>query len=208
MTDMLTTIAPKSNQLNFDDLIGDRVLTIKVSKVSGVSGEQPIAINYEGDNGKPYMPCKSMRRVMVYCWGPKGQDYVGRYMTLYGDPKVKFGGLEVGGIRISHMSHIAGPITMALTSSKANKKPFTVNPLQIAEVPSVDDYISDIQTIPTLEGLQHKFTEAQKAHKNDARMSEIIAAKDKRKLELLTKPGEPRDQNRWNCSRPIEVDYY
>ena len=63
---MLESIAPKSNQLNADDLIGGRSITIKITKVSGVAGEQPICINYEGDNGKPYYPCKSMRRVLVH----------------------------------------------------------------------------------------------------------------------------------------------
>lgn len=66
---------------------------------------------------------------MVYVWGDKGQEYVGRSMTLYCDPTVKFGGLEVGGIRISHMSHLEKEIVMALTASKSNKRPFTVKPL-------------------------------------------------------------------------------
>jgi len=129
MTDIMPTIAPKSDQLNADDLIG-RTLTIKVTRVS-LCGEpdQPIAINYEGDGGKPYKPCKSMRRVMVHVWGGDGNVYVGRRMTLYRDDKVQFGGLAVGGIRISHMSDIDNAVTMALTATRANRKPFTVKPL-------------------------------------------------------------------------------
>ena len=129
-TDLGTTIAPKSDQTNADDLItGPR--TITVTKVSLLTAaDQPIAINYEGDNGKPYKPCKSMRRVMVSIWGPDGATYAGRSMTLYRDPDVKFGGMAVGGIRISHMSHIEKPVTMALTVTRANRKPFTVQPLQ------------------------------------------------------------------------------
>jgi len=129
MTDMLRSVEPKSNQLNFDDFVAGQTKTIKITKVSGVAGEQPIAINYEGDNGKPYMPCKSMRRVLVHCWGADGHAYVGRTLTLYGDPTVKFGGLAVGGIRISHMSDIQEQVTMALTATKASRKPFTVKPL-------------------------------------------------------------------------------
>lgn len=131
MVDMLTTIVPKSDQMNSDDLIG-RSITIKVTKVSLLAGEQPIAINYEGDNGKPYKPGKSMRRVLVSIWGADGNAYVGRSMTLYRDDKVAFGGLAVGGIRISHMSHINSAVTLVLTASKANKKPFTVSPLMIS----------------------------------------------------------------------------
>lgn len=129
MTDIMSTIAPKSDQLNTDDLIG-RSLTIKVSRVS-LCGEpdQPVAIHYEGDGGKPYKPCKSMRRVMVHVWGGDGNAYVGRRMTLYRDDKVQFGGLAVGGIRISHMSDIDNAVTMALTATRAARKPFTVKPL-------------------------------------------------------------------------------
>lgn len=129
MTDMSKTIAPKSDQLNADDLIS-KPITIKVTKVSGCDeAAQPIAVYFEGDNGKPYKPCKSMRRVLVNTWGDNGHEYVGRSMTLYRDPTVMFGGIAVGGIRISHLSNIDAPITMALTASRASRKPYTVKPL-------------------------------------------------------------------------------
>lgn len=128
MANLIPTIAPKSDQLNADDLIG-RSITIKITKVGLLADAQPIAIHYEGDDNKPWKPCKSMRRVMVNAWGGDGNAYVGRRLTLFRDPTVKFGGLEVGGIRISHMSDISGPFTMALTKTKANKQPFTVQPI-------------------------------------------------------------------------------
>lgn len=131
MTNMLNTIIPKSDQINADDLTG-RTLTIKVTKVSLLAGEQPVSLNYEGDDGRPYKPCKSMRRVLVNVWGSDGNAYVGRSMTLYNDSKVTWGGAAVGGIRISHMSDIKEPVTMALTASKANRKPFTVKPLAVS----------------------------------------------------------------------------
>jgi hypothetical protein len=128
--DVSATCAPKSDQLNFDDLIMGP-MTVRITKVSGTSDrDQPIAINFEGDSGKPYKPCKSMRRVMVYIWGRDGAAYVGKSLTLFGDPKVRFGGVDVGGIRISHMSDIASDITMALTASKTSRKPYTVKPLK------------------------------------------------------------------------------
>lgn len=133
MTDLSQTIAPKSDQLNADDLIG-RTMTVRVTRVSrSESPEQPIAINFDGDNGKPYKPCKSMRRVLVQVWGKDGAQYVGKSMTLYRDDAVKFGGMDVGGIRISHMSGIDKAVTMALTASKANRKPFTVKPLSVQD---------------------------------------------------------------------------
>lgn len=142
MTDLRATIIPKSDQMNSDDLIGGPV-TIKVANVSLLKeAEQPIAINYEGDGGKPYKPCKSMRRVMVTAWGPDGNAYKGRSMILYRDPAVLWGGQQVGGIRISHMSDIKEPMTMALTATKQSRKPFTVRPL-IMEKDGMADKVAD-----------------------------------------------------------------
>ena len=130
--DVGATIAPKSDQLNADDLIvGPRTITLTAVKAraSTGQGDQPIALHFEGDANKPYLPCKSMRRVLVQCWGRDGAAYVGRSLTLYRDETVAFGGATVGGIRISHMSHIDRAVTMSLTASKASRKPFTVKPL-------------------------------------------------------------------------------
>ena len=133
MTDLAATIEPKSDQLNADDLIGGP-MTIRITAVKGSqTKEQPIDIHFDGDNGKPYKPCKSMRRVLVQLWGRDGANYIGRSMTLYRDDHVRFGGVEVGGIRISHMSDIAQETTLALTASKTSRKPFTVKPLKGAK---------------------------------------------------------------------------
>lgn len=129
MIDMSALIKPKSDQLNADDLIVGP-LTIKITKVTlSGSPDQPVCLYFEGDGGKPYKPGLSMRRVLVALWGVDGNQYVGRRMRLYRDPKVRFGGLDVGGIRISHLSHIKGKTTMALTETKAKRAPFTVEVL-------------------------------------------------------------------------------
>jgi hypothetical protein len=133
MNDMSSTIVAKIDQIVADDLIG-RNLTITVTSVEIKGGaEQPVTIHYRDENGKPYRPCKSMCRVLVNAWGADAKNYVGRSMTLYRDASVKFGGLEVGGIRISHLSHIDSELVMALTMSKANKKPYRVRPLAIMQ---------------------------------------------------------------------------
>jgi len=138
MIDLASTVAPKSDQLNADDLIaGPRTVTVTGVRACPDSAEQPIDISFDGDNGKPYKPCKSMRRVLIAVWGNDGAAYAGRSMTLYCDPDVTFGGMKVGGIRISHMSHIDKPQTMALTATRAKRKPFTVRPLA-AQAPGVD----------------------------------------------------------------------
>jgi len=136
MTDLSTTIEAKSSQMNADDLLAGPK-TIKITKVSAnpSSAEQPIAISYEGDNGKPFYPCKTSRRLLVTLWSADGSSYVGRSLTLYRDPDVTWGGVRVGGLRISHASHIDKSITVALTASKNNKKPVTVHPLVVKETP-------------------------------------------------------------------------
>lgn len=138
MADLSKTIAPKSDQLNADDLItGPRIIKITDVSAKNSSADQPVSIHFEGDNGKPYKPCLSMRRVMVQVWGKDGKSYIGRSMELYLNPEVTFGGAKVGGIRISRMSHMDKPITMALTATRAQRKPYTVKPLEVT--PEVDN---------------------------------------------------------------------
>jgi hypothetical protein len=100
IVDMSRFIEAKSDQLNADDLIGASK-TITVTRVTGNDGDQPVSIFYEGDNGKPFKPCKTIRRVLMGVWGKYANEYVGKSMTLYRDDKVTFGGLATGGIRIS-----------------------------------------------------------------------------------------------------------
>lgn len=141
MTDLTNTIIAKSDQLNSDSLISGP-MTIKITGVSAdtSSSEQPIVVRYENDKGQPWKPCKSMRRLLVAIWGANGNEYVGRSVTLYRDPTVKWGGMEVGGIRISHMSHIDKPVTIALTATRGNKRPTTVQPLVVRDTQQTDPY--------------------------------------------------------------------
>lgn len=128
MLDLAPTITAKSDQLNADDLIaGDLVITISDVK-AGNSAEQPVKIYH--DKGQPYIPCKTMRRVIVAAWGSDSSQYMGRSMQLYRDASVKWGGQEVGGIRIRAMSHIKAPLVLALTVTRGAKKPFQVDVLR------------------------------------------------------------------------------
>lgn len=138
MQDMRPAITPKSDQINYEDFLGGKTITVKITNVTIKSGEQPVTVSFEGDNGKPYKPCKSMCKVMVIVWGADANKYIGRSMTLYGDPSITWGGMAVGGIRISHMSHIDAPVTMALAATRANKKLFTVKPLVVQAEPAGD----------------------------------------------------------------------
>ncbi len=128
------TITPKSDQLNADDLIGmEKVIT--VTGVRRGNNESPLFINYQGDDGRPFKPCKSMRRILIFSWGENGNDWIGKSMRLYCDPSVKYAGKEVGGIRISAVSGISKPINVKLTATRGSKKAYKVDVLQEQEKP-------------------------------------------------------------------------
>lgn len=129
MSDMTAVIQPKSDQQNADDfLAGPRSITITAVTLTPGS-EQPCAVSFAGDNGKPWKPCKSMARVLVLVWGPDSKNYVGKSLVLYRDPDVKWGGMAVGGIRISHMSDMKSNAPLMLTVTRGKKAPYTVKPL-------------------------------------------------------------------------------
>lgn len=137
MNDMVKVTEPKSDQWNFDDFQAGPI-TFKIEGVKVKGGqEQPVEISLAG-TPKFYRPCKSMSRCLVAAWGADSAKYAGRSLTLYGDPSIKWGGMAVGGIRISHMSDLDSALTMALTVTRANRKPFTVRPLTIEQAPKPD----------------------------------------------------------------------
>lgn len=126
--DMSASIEPRSDQLNADDLIaGPRTVTI--DRVSEGAAEQPFDFHLVETPGRAYRPSKTMRRVIVAGWGSDTSVFAGRRLTLYREPTIRFGKDEVGGIRISHMSHIPGPLKLQLTVSRGKRDPFVVQPL-------------------------------------------------------------------------------
>lgn len=127
------TIIPKSDQLNADDLLAGPITVTITGVTRGNTDEQPVSVAIVGH--RPYKPCKSMRRVLIAAWGDDGREWVGRSMTLYCDPSVKFGGVQVGGIRISHLSDIASDMQMALTATKGKRAPYTVRRLEVTMYP-------------------------------------------------------------------------
>lgn len=127
--DMTESIAPRSDQLNAEDLLtGPRTVTI--TDVKRGTDEQPVNIvTAEFGPGRPYKPSKTMRRVLVAAWGPEASNYIGRRITIYRDPEITFGKDKVGGIRISHMSNIPSRLSLALTVTRGRRAPFVVEPL-------------------------------------------------------------------------------
>ncbi len=146
MIDMKATIAPKSDQLNADDLINGATMTITVTQVDvKPNADQPCTIRFEGDNGKPYKPCKSMRRALIMVWGDDGQAYVGQSMTLICDPNVKWGGVAVGGLRITHMTGLTEKRVISLTATRGVKKPYSIEPLILGNPITEADWLQWVE---------------------------------------------------------------
>lgn len=182
------TIIPKSDQLNADDLISGPI-TIRVTAIKGSNEpQQPVSVHYEGDNGKPYKPCKSMRRVLVSAWGANGADYMGRSMTLYRDDSVVFGGIAVGGIRISHLSHIERELTLALTVSRSSRKPYVVKRLDVAAPITDVSALAAIDAATTLDELVNVW---KSLTKDEQKLPTVIAAKDAKKVDLTHITDKP-----------------
>ncbi len=200
MSDMTAVIQPKSDQMNSDDLMaGPR--TIKITKVTLTPGsEQPCAVSFEGDQGKPWRPCKSMARVLVLVWGPDSKNYVGKSLTLYRDPEVKWGGMAVGGIRISHMSDMKSNAPLMLTVTRGKKAPYTVKPLDTESAraetkPPFDwpDYTTEVEALifdaNDAEALEKQWEamkpERLKARESDAKKAGELAVKVTAKIDEL-----------------------
>jgi len=184
MIDMNKHIIAKSDQLNAADL-GPRGKgrIIRITRVREAdSSEQPIIIDYEGGEGRPWKPSKGMRRLLAFAWQDveNAEEYAGRYVEVYNDPDVLWAGEKSGGIRISRMSHISEPVTYPLPISRTKRIPFTVQPLVVKQrqTPAgwVDEYIEGLKVCADLESLL--------AYQNDeARAKWVAILKDKHATE-------------------------
>jgi len=125
---MKITAEPRSDQLNADDLVGSPV-TVTVAGVKEGSAEQKYDIKLEGEK-RYWRPPLTVLRILIAAWGDESKDWVGKQATLYRDKSVTFGKDQVGGIRVSHVSGIDRPLTLAVTVSRGRRKPVTVQPLK------------------------------------------------------------------------------
>ena len=161
MTDIADTIAPKSDQLNAEDLLsGERTFTITEVRVLD-NPEQPVSVYLaEFPKDRPWKPSKTSRRVMVMGWGNESAKYAGRRITLYRDPEVKFGGDKVGGIKIKAMSHLPNGrrMAVALTVARGKRAPYVVEPLpdNAPTSPPVDE-----ETVARLADLRAEWKDAE-----------------------------------------------
>lgn len=134
--DFAGTTQAKSDQMNAVDLVGGPV-TCRITgiKMTGAP-DQPVSISVDAHR-QPWKPSKTFRRVLLLLWPETSPDeWVGRDVTLWCDPDIRWAGEKVGGIAISHASHINERKVFSLAESKAKRKSIIVEPLRTVIAPA------------------------------------------------------------------------
>jgi len=147
------SIVPSSTQLNADDLISGPI-TVTITGVRRGTKEQPIVVEIDGH--KPYLPCKSMRRVLIAQYSDDPKAWIGQRLTLYRDESVLWAGVRVGGIRISHMSGLDKPKTFLITVGRGKRTQVEIKPIAISvsDQAYIEDAKSEIARADSMEVLK------------------------------------------------------
>lgn len=189
---MKITAEPRSDQINSDDFIGS-AQTYTIANVRVGSAEQKYDIELAEIKDKAWRPPLTMLRLLMHAWGDESDDWIGRRVTLYRDESVRFGSDAVGGIRISHMSHLPGgkPLTVKLTKTRGRKQNYTVEPLPDAPPPIVDDEATEFEaritasaTLADLDAIAADL----KARDLGAHRKHLLAAWSERRTAIENKP--------------------
>jgi len=141
MVDVTKYTFSKGTQTNADDLISAPRTVVVTGVEETRDAQQPLAVRFSGDDGKPFLPCLTMRKLIAALWGAEGDDWVGKSMTLYRDPSVIFGKDTLGGVRISHMSGLDKTVSVQLLEKRGKRRQYTIVPLEVAHVnkpPTID----------------------------------------------------------------------
>lgn len=125
---MKVEIKKNTDQLNYEDFLGGVTRVVTIAKVEKGRKEAQYDIAIEGDD-RYWRPPATILKLLKLAYGDEAADWVGKCARLYGDPDVKMKGVKVGGIRVSHLSHIDGPLTASLTVTRGQTAVFTVDPL-------------------------------------------------------------------------------
>lgn len=131
--DIRAATKPKSDQLNYENyLTGPQTYT--VAKVTPGDRDHPVFIHMVECPATPYKPSKGMLKCISKPegWGDKSSKWVGKLITLYGDPTVIYGGVEVGGIKVQAMSEIDSDYETLISARRGVRKPHLIKKLEIA----------------------------------------------------------------------------
>ena len=128
--DITDALAPTSDQLDAIELVNPRTFMIGTGSALGKRDNKTVAEIRFSDFPRVWRPSKGMLDVLASCWGTDAKQWVGHSVTVYNDPEVMFGRDKVGGIRISHLSHIDKARVVTIRASGAGRRqPWHVEPL-------------------------------------------------------------------------------
>lgn len=191
--DIRKAIQAKSDQLNADDLIGGS-MTVTIENVTEGNSQNPVAIYYTGCNGKPWYPAKTVLRALVAAWTDVGKDWIGKSLTIFRDPEVEYAGVKVGGIRVSHLSHIDADFILMLSEKRGKKKKFSFKKLIVKQDAHNQDALNiDEQLASASKALRGaKSSDALEKMVSHARFAELRSALGDRASELDAVVSEVR----------------
>lgn len=127
MLDLSRAWEPDSDRLNTDDFIsGPR--TVTVTRTEWPSNEKA-RVHLAEYPGRPLVPSKGVGKILLALWGDDGEQWTGRRLTLYADPRVSFNKDKTGGVRVSHASNIDKPRTFRVLESRSKRLDYTIQPL-------------------------------------------------------------------------------
>lgn len=100
-----------SPYIGFVDLIGKGNVTLTITDIADVSGDKvdgqreaklgTYALAFKEIADRRLLIQGRKKKYLMRQFGKKKSGWIGQTITIYGDPKVKFGGKEVGGIKIA-----------------------------------------------------------------------------------------------------------
>ena len=196
--DITRAIAPKSDQLNADDLLtGPR--TIRIRDVKNTGGDQPVSVYFDGDDGKPWKPAKSALRVLAAVWGANASKWIGMSCKIYNDESVTWAGVAVGGIRVSAMEGLSQPRTLQLTKTRGKKDPVTIQPLTVEKTTAAGKWkdrlfaVAESQDAPTVDEAWAKVPDDVRAELDEGIYDQLIALEKAAQDHRATDPNAAVD---------------
>ncbi len=175
---MKITAEPRSDQYNADDLVqGPREFTI--AGVRAGTAEQKYDVLLEGET-RCWRPPLTVLRLLMAAWGDEAANWTGKRVRLYRDPSIRFGKDLTGGIRVSHLSGIDKPLTVALTATRGKRSAHTVEPLPDAPAPSATLSAGQIAASTDVDWLRAQWKNAgpQQRAAIEARVTELTPPDD------------------------------
>ena len=179
--DITDALAPASDQLDAVELVNTRTFTIDSGSALGSRDGKTVAEIRLVNFPRVWRPSKGMLDVRAACCGTDAKKWVGRSVTVYNDPEVLFGKDKVGGVRISHLSHIDGARTVTIRGSGAGrKKQWPVEPLTDMPAPASpsEPTAADVAACDDADVLRDMWKSAKPAMRKviEARVAEIGGA--------------------------------